>query len=102
VVGRLRSAFTPASIIGARAIEERLYEDTWSRPGYDLIPALRRLDIPTLIIHGDEDFVPIDVVRRVGDAISGARVVLLRDCGHFAYLEQGEQAAAVITAFVNS
>jgi proline iminopeptidase len=101
VVGRLRTAFTPASIIVARAIEDRLYEDTWSRPGYDLIPALRRLDIPTLIIHGDEDFVPIDAVRRVADAIPGARLVVLSGCGHFAYFEQPEQAATTITAFLN-
>ncbi len=102
VVSRLRSAFTPQSIITARAIENHLYEDTWSRPRYDLIPALRRLDIPTLIIHGDEDLVPIDAVRRVAEAIPGARLVVLSDSGHFSYLDQAEHTTATITGFFHS
>ena len=44
VVGRLRAAFTPAGILAARAIEQELYDQTWSRDGYDLIPALERRD----------------------------------------------------------
>jgi proline iminopeptidase len=102
MVGRLRSAFTPASIVVARVIEDRLYADTWSRPGYDLIPALRRLDVPALVIHGDRDFVPLDIARRVADAIPGARLVVLGNCGHFAFLEQEERAVAAITAFLSS
>ena len=102
VVRRLRSAFTERGIVAARAIEDKLYEETWSRTDYDLIPALRRLDIPTLIIHGDNDFVPIGVVRRIGDAIRGSRLVVLPGCGHFAYLEQPDQACASITAFLTT
>jgi proline iminopeptidase len=88
VTGRLRSAFTSEGIVTARAIEDRLYAQTWDDEDYDLIVRLRRLRIPTLLIHGDHDFVPFDVVREVADAIRGSHVVVLSDCGHFAYLEQ--------------
>ncbi len=44
----------------------------------------------------------MDVVRRIADAITGALLVVLPDCGHFAYLEQGDQAATSITAFLSS
>ena len=102
VLRRLRSAFTEDGIVAARAIEDRLYEETWSRDDYDLIPALRRLDIPTLLIHGDADFVPIDVIRRIADAIPGSHLLVLPDCGHFAYLEQPDQTRSSVTAFLTT
>jgi proline iminopeptidase len=100
VVGRLRTAFTPEGVLVARAIEERLYGDTWACPDYDLLPALSGLDVPTLILHGDDDFVPLDIVRRIADAIPRARLVVLPDCGHFVYLEQPERAATLIAEFL--
>ncbi len=100
LVGRLRSDFTAEGIVVARAIEDRLYEQTWSRNGYDLIPALRHLDIATLIIHGDRDLVPLSLARHIADAIPGARLIVLPNCGHFAYLEQPEQVSRSITSFV--
>ena len=60
-------AATSALHRGGRAhgagIEQRLYDETWSSRGYDLIPKLRALDIPTLVLHGEDDFVPL-VARR--------------------------------------
>jgi proline iminopeptidase len=102
VVRRLRSAFTEDGIVAARAIEDRLYEDTWARDEYDLIPALQRLDIPALLIGGDDDFVPRDVVSRIADAIPDSTVVMLANCGHFAYLEQPDQARMIVAAFMTS
>jgi pimeloyl-ACP methyl ester carboxylesterase len=32
--------------------------DTWSLPDYDLLPKLKTLSIPTLVIYGDHDFIP--------------------------------------------
>ena len=100
VVGRLRVAFTPAGILAARAIEQELYDQTWSRDGYDLIPALERVETPTLIIHGEHDFVPVGLVERIADAMPRAELVVFEDCGHFAYLEQPERTVATISAFV--
>jgi proline iminopeptidase len=96
VIRHLRSSFTSRGIVTARAIEDRLYAQTWDAEDYDLIARLRRLRIPTLFLHGDGDFVPIEVVREAADAISGSRVVVLADCGHFAYLEQPDQVRAAI------
>ena len=91
LISRLRSAFTSAGIVAARAIEDRLYAQTWDADDYDLRPRLNQLDIPTLIIHGDNDLVPTDVAREIADAIPEARFVVLADCGHFSYLEQTDR-----------
>ena len=100
LVGRLRSAFTSDSIVAARAIEHRLYEQTWDRPDYDLVPHLATLRIPSLIIHGDNDFVPNGVASEIADALSGSRFMTLADCGHFAYLEQFDHVRSSIAAFM--
>jgi proline iminopeptidase len=84
---RLRANFTPERVLTARAIEDRLYEQTWSSAGYDLLPTLRRLAVPTLVLHGEDDFVPVDLATHVADAIPAARLAVLPQCGHFAYLE---------------
>jgi proline iminopeptidase len=84
---RLRTNFTPERVLMARAIEDRLYDETWSSPGYDLLPKLRHVAVPTLVLHGENDFIPVEVAAHVAEAIPGARLAVLRQCGHFAYLE---------------
>jgi proline iminopeptidase len=90
LVPRLRLNSTPEQVLTARAIEGRLYEQTWSSPGYDLLPKLRRLAMPSLVIRGEDDFVPVEVSAHIAEAIPGARLAVLPRCGHFSYLEAPE------------
>jgi len=74
-------------ILKSRAIEARLMNDTWASPnGYDLLPKLKGLNIPALVITGDHDFFPF-AAEHIAQAIPGSRLVTLKDCGHFPYLE---------------
>jgi proline iminopeptidase len=74
-------------IVKARAVEDRLMRDTWQIDGYDLLPKLQSLSIPTLVIWGDHDFFPVEIAAHIARAIPTAQLVTLKDCGHFAYLE---------------
>ena len=87
VIARLRLSFTKEGILKARAIEGRLMNDTWSSPEYDLLPKLKSLRIPTLVIYGDHDFIPAATAEHITQAIPNTRMVTLKDCGHFSYLE---------------
>jgi proline iminopeptidase len=100
VVRRLRVGFTSEGIVAARAIEDELYAQTWSLEDYDLVPALRRLRIPTLVIRGEDDFAPAEGMRRIADAIPGARFVEVADSGHFSYLDQPELVRSMIAEFL--
>jgi proline iminopeptidase len=102
IVQRLRASFTQEGIRKARAIEQRLYEQTWFSNDYDLLPALKHLSIPTLVLHGDYDFIPVECAAHITAAIPGARLVLLRDCGHFSFLECPEQVRQAILSFLPS
>jgi proline iminopeptidase len=59
---------------------------TWEVPGYDLLPELAGLRIPTLVIAGEHDFM-VGAAERIGGAIPGAQLGIFKDCGHFAFLE---------------
>jgi proline iminopeptidase len=74
-------------IVKARAVEDRLMADSWSLQGYDLLPKLRSVTIPTLVVSGDHDFIPAEVAEHIAAAIPNARLVPLKDCGHFSYME---------------
>jgi proline iminopeptidase len=74
-------------IVKARAVEARLMRDTWQVAGYDLLPKLQTLSIPTLVISGDHDLIPGEIAEHIARAIPNAQLVMLRNCGHFAYLE---------------
>jgi proline iminopeptidase len=86
-------------ILKSRAVEARLMRDTWQVPGYDLLPKLHNLRIPTLVIVGDHDFVPVDVARHIAQAIPGARLVVVRNCGHFSYLECPADVRSALNSF---
>jgi proline iminopeptidase len=100
VVRRLRLHFTPSDIVKARAIEDRLYAETWLSAEYDVLARLRKTQVPALIIHGDNDVIPLRCATHVAEALSGSRLVVLSGCGHFAYLERPAEVLDAIADFV--
>jgi proline iminopeptidase len=90
LMATMKAGFTSqgkGGIVKARTVEDRLMHDTWQRDGYDLVPKLRTLSKPTLVIYGDHDFIPGEIAEHIARAIPKARLVTLRDCGHFTYME---------------
>ncbi|HET9299120.1 MAG TPA: alpha/beta fold hydrolase [Candidatus Polarisedimenticolaceae bacterium] len=102
VITRMHAAFVQQGkegILKARKVEDRLVSDTWQRPGYDLLPKLHDLRIPTLVLVGDHDFIPVELAERLARAIPGAKLVKLKECGHFAYLESPEEVRRAVDGF---
>jgi proline iminopeptidase len=99
LVARLRAHFTADGVLLARAIEHQLYEETSESADFDLFPALWRLDVPTLVLHSEHDFVPVELAARIADAVPGARLTVLPGCGHFSYLEAPELVFDELTRF---
>jgi len=99
LVARLRANFTPDGVVLARTIEHRLYAETTGSPEWDLFPALRELDVPTLVLHAEDDFVPVELAARIAEAVQGARFSVLPGCGHFTYLETPERVFEEIVSF---
>jgi proline iminopeptidase len=86
-MARLSSSFTRQGILKSRAIEARLMNVSWALPDYDLLPKLKHLRTPTLVIYGDHEFIPAATPEHISQAMPHARLVTLKDCGHFTYME---------------
>jgi proline iminopeptidase len=99
LIENLRENWTKESVLNAGAIGNQLWQETYESPGYDLLPALTQLRIPALVLHGDYDFVPVACATHVAEAIPLARLVVLPECGHFAYIEHPDAVRIALTDF---
>lgn len=86
-------------ILKARAVEERLMDETWNLEDYDLLPELRTLELPTLVIAGEDDFIPVEVAEHIAGSIPGAKLVTIEDCGHFSYFECAGEVRNALESF---
>ena len=97
LVDRIRSIMageSPAGIVGA-------LEAMRDRP--DSTPLLAGIDVPTLIVVGDEDVVtPPKEARAMHDAIRGSRLEVIPAAGHLSNLERPAAFNAALSDFVGS
>ncbi len=95
----LRMAST--ATLDGRKVSGILRENVLDKP-FDLNKGLNTLKISTLIIHGDSDPIPLITVKEVHENISGSKLILMKDCGHFPYVEDPSTYFKHIDAFLNS
>jgi len=87
LITRMHADFTQDGVLKARAVEDRLMQETWAKADFDLLPQLKTLKLPTLVLSGDHEFIPASSAEHIAQAIPNARLVTLKDCGHFTYME---------------
>ncbi len=103
LIETMRAAFVSqgkAGIVKARAVEDRLMHDTWNIADYDLLPRLRTLRVPTLVITGDHELIPPEMAEHIASAMPDAKLITLAGCGHFAYLECPREVHDAVDAFL--
>jgi pimeloyl-ACP methyl ester carboxylesterase len=67
---------------------------------FDLTEVLDQLDLPALIAVGDKDrLTPPTAARQMAERIRGARLLVLEDAGHCAFLEEHEVLDPELAAF---
>lgn len=86
---------TPFRIVG------RTQQEVWQSLGdYDLRPRLPELaGTPTLVLHGEEDAIPIEAARTAAGLL-GAEFHPVPRCGHVPYVEAFETFRAVVGGFL--
>ncbi|MFN8572967.1 MAG: alpha/beta hydrolase [Gemmatimonadaceae bacterium] len=78
----------------------RVQQTVWESLGdYNLLPLLRSLDLPTLIVHGRRDPIPL-VSSEEGARAMSARFLVLEASGHVPYVEQPAALFSAITQFL--
>ncbi len=85
---------TPFRVVG------RVQQSVWSSLGdFDLTSRLTDVAVPSLIVHGRQDPIPLESSEIAARAL-GARLVVLDDCGHVPYVEQPQSLFDAVRDFL--
>ncbi len=97
----VKSDFCTASPEAIRFGMTRTSEITFGSLGdWDWTADLRRVDAPTLVIHGEEDAIPMALVREWTTALPNAQLLRLPDTAHFPHAERPEIVFPAIETFL--
>ncbi|HEV8455083.1 MAG TPA: alpha/beta fold hydrolase [Gemmatimonadales bacterium] len=78
----------------------RTQQEVWSSLGnYDLRPALAGLDVPAIVLQGEDDPIPLEATRTVARLLK-AELHLLPRCGHVPYIEAHEEFVRLLEGFL--
>ncbi|HEY8197948.1 MAG TPA: alpha/beta fold hydrolase [Gemmatimonadales bacterium] len=78
----------------------RTQQEVWSSLGdFDLRPALASLSLPALVIHGEDDPIPLATAKSLASLL-GAKFHRLPHCGHVPYVEAHEEFVRLLDAFL--
>ncbi|AFL89954.1 putative hydrolase or acyltransferase of alpha/beta superfamily [Terriglobus roseus DSM 18391] len=67
----------------------------------DSVPGLAAIQVPTLVLVGDGDaLTPVERAQEMALAIPGARLVIVKDCGHGSTLEQPEAVNRALIGWI--
>lgn len=83
--------------------DRALWELTKSARPLNLPERLSELDMPVLVMTGDDDrIVPTEQGIALADQIAGAQLVVIADCGHLPHEERPQEFLAAVLPFVQS
>ena len=88
------SDLTPFRITG------RTQQEVWESLGdFDLRPRLRGLGLPAVVLHGEDDPIPMETAEVLAGLL-GASLERIPECGHVPYVEAPEKFTGVLDAFL--
>ena len=67
---------------------------------WDIRPQLRTLRVPTLVIHGEQEAIPMDLVEEWVSSLPMATLVRVPRAAHFAYAERPDVVWPAVEAFL--
>ncbi|HEU4682304.1 MAG TPA: alpha/beta fold hydrolase [Gemmatimonadales bacterium] len=78
----------------------RTQQEVWASLGdFDLRPALSRLALPAIVLHGQDDPIPLETSLVVAELL-GASFHPLSRCGHVPYVEAFEEFVRLMDRFL--
>ncbi len=91
---RRAAGLTPFRVTG------RTSDAVWESLGdYDLRPRLSGLAVPALVVHGEEDPIPLETARILAGLL-GAPLHPIPECGHVPYVEAPEEFTRALDRFL--
>ncbi len=67
----------------------------------DSIATLSTIDVPTLVIAGEEDIPPLSAAELMRDRIAGSTLQVIPKAGHYAAMERPDEYATILRSFLS-
>lgn len=96
----LTLTMNPASARSGFKVMEEMSKTSWLQPHINLFPALEKVNVPTLVIHGNQDLIPVHTVQEIANTMPNSQIIYLEKCGHYPYIEQPETLFSEIRKFL--
>jgi proline iminopeptidase len=77
-----------------------IFDKNFLKSNFNIFSALKNLSVPTLIIHGESDPIPLESAKQINSAITGSKLIILKKCGHFPFVEQSENFFSLLEEFL--
>lgn len=68
----------------------------------DFAKRLKDIKIPTLIVHGADDIIPILSAKYLHENINGSKLEVIRDAGHMVMMEKPDEFNNAILRFIEN
>ena len=68
----------------------------------DSIPTLRTINLPTLVIAGEDDGVPLSEMQLIHQGIAGSQFRVIAKAGHYAAMEQPGEFGRLLRTFFDT
>ncbi len=84
-------------------VQLQAQQATWASlrgHGAELRRKLEVLNVPTLILHGRYDPIPLGWAEELAAVMPGARLIVLEASGHLPYLEEADRTVSAIRRFL--
>lgn len=69
--------------------------------GFDFTPALKKLNLPAMVIYGDHDLLTDATAKESAEALKHSRLVRIADCGHSLFVDQTTVFLDAVSAFLD-
>lgn len=91
----------PDAFFAGLQVGELLKKQEFAKP-FSYYSQIKALNVPTLVIHGEHDIIPLKTAQNLADHLPNAQYVVLKQCGHFPYVEQQNQYFHAIKHFLQT
>lgn len=90
--------------LGSYAVNSQcLIEAAYALAGYDTREQLPRIQLPTLIVWGEQDrLVPVNAAWEYNDRIPDSELSIIHDCGHMVELERPARFNGEVERFIDA
>jgi len=91
-----RKLMAKMTVAGIAAVQRGMA----ARP--DSLPTLATIDVPALVIAGEEDITPLADLQAIQQGIRGSQLIVIPKAGHYAIFERADEAGRAVRKFLDT